>query len=301
VLRGILEDDRWFAFVAEPDKTDDWKDQKVWIKGNPNLAVSVWMEDLLDDYREAEGTASYVPEFKRSSLGMWTEARECAITIDQWDMCAGEVDLDALTSLGCYAGLDLSSKWDVTALEIIWQTEDGTVPVHSHFWLPEGRLDELTAEDQEIYRGFARRGELEFTPGPLVDYDIVRARVNEYAKRFKIQEIAYDPWNATQIATQLAGDGLKMVETRQGFRTMSEPTKQFLGLVKAGRLRPGRNGMLRWMALNLETASDPAGNVKPLKRDKSRNKIDGIVAIIMALSRAMLRQTQVSIYETMGV
>jgi phage terminase large subunit-like protein len=168
------------------------------------------------------------------------------------------------------------------------------------FWIPADNAQKRERRDRVPYQTWARQGLIEMTPGNVIDYDIIRARINELGKRFEIREIAVDRWNATQITTQLDGDGFELISFGQGFKDMTAPSKEFEKLVVSGKLRHGGNPVLRWMASNVSVQMDAAGNLKPSK-DRSTERIDGIVAAIMGLGRAMLQLEPASVYETRGV
>lgn len=302
VLEGALEDDSLFAYIASIDKEDDWRDEACWIKANPNVGVSKKIEYLRQQASKAKDTPAFQNTFRRLDLNEWTEQASRAIDMGEWHACAGRVIADELQGQGCFAGLDLSSTTDVTALDLEFPVEVKGELVYkglSYFWLPEESVERRARRDGVPYGAWADRGLIKLTPGNIVDYDVVRADINELAQRFDIQELAYDPWNASEIAAKLESDGLKMVECRQGFKTMSEPTKRFLGLILDRRIEHGGNQVLAWMASNLAISQDPAGNMKPDKQ-RSTEKIDGIVAKIMALGRAILA-SEGSAYDERGI
>jgi len=206
------------------------------------------------------------------------------LPMDAWDLGGGP--LEELTGRKCYAGLDLSTTTDITSLELAFEDDDGGFDVLSFFWCPLETAKEKEKRDRVPYTQWIRDGFMEATEGNVIDYDEIRRRVNEIAQDYLIEEIAYDPWNATQLATQLhEQDGIPMVPFRQGFVSMNEPSKALEALVVGGSIRHGDNPVLRWMASNTAVKSDPAGNIKPAK-DKSTGRIDGIVALIMAIGRA---------------
>jgi len=300
VLRGIVEDDRFFAFVAEPDPGDDYRDETLYTKGNPNLGITVKLEDIRADRKKAEAMPGFFNTFLRDDLGIWTEQKVRAIPMHQWDACDRIPKRKPLRNYVAYGGLDLSSKWDLTAFDLVWPLESGMWPLIPQFWLPEGSMKEYPKREREMYGRWVDEGLIELTPGPIIDYDIIRRRINEYGEEFDIQEIGFDPWNATQLSTQLAGDGFEMVQMRQGFYTMGEPTKYFLALVRAGRLAHGGHKVLRWNANNLELLWDTNGNPRPSK-EHERERIDGIAAGIMACGRAMLNLGEDSAYEEAGI
>ena len=202
-----------------------------------------------------------------------------------WDAC--NAPLPDLGGRRCYGGLDLASTTDIASFVLAFPAEVEGEPVHllPFFWIPQENMIERERRDRVPYSTWVRQGLVEATPGNVIDYAYIRARINALASQYEIGEIAYDPWNATQLSLQLQDDGLTMVEMRQGFASMTAPSKELLRLVLAGQIAHGGNPVLRWMADNVTARSDPAGNVKPDK-GKSSNKIDGIVASIMALARA---------------
>lgn len=196
----------------------------------------------------------------------------------------------------------MASTTDIAALTLAFAPEMEGEPIYllPFFWIPEDNAIERERRDRVPYLTWMQQGYVEMTPGNVIDYAYIRKRINELAAVYSIQEIAYDPWNATQLALQLQDDGLKMIEMRQGFASMSGPSKELLRLVLAGQIRHGGNPVLRWMADNVTVRQDPAGNVKPDK-SKSTNRIDGIVASVMAIGRLSLEINASSVYERRGV
>jgi len=220
--------------------------------------------------------------------------------MDKWDFSEGSVDPRMLVGKPCFGGLDLSTTLDITACVFVFPWDDGIYKVHPLFWIPEENMRERSTRDRVPYEVWARQGLVRTTPGNVVDYAWIEKDILEFAERHKVEEIAYDQWNATEIIQRLTDAGLVMVPTRQGFASMSGPMKQTEALVYAGKLHHGGNPVLRWMADNVQASVDPAGNLKPDK-GKSRERIDGIVALIMAIGRAAMRENQASVYEERGL
>ena len=193
----------------------------------------------------------------------------------------------------CFGGLDLSTTTDVTALAWVFPPEqdDGLWHVLSRYFVPEENLRKRAERDRVPYDLWTRQGFIEATPGNVVDYGAIEQRILADAALFQVKEIAYDPWNATHIALRLQDEGATMVEFRQGFRSMAAPTRELEKLIVSRKLAHGGNPVTRWMAANVAVAQDPAGNLKPAK-DKSTERIDGIVAAIMAIGRAMVAQEE---------
>src|SRR6185437_3968647 len=218
----------------------------------------------------------------------------------KWDACAGPVDAAELAGRECYAGLDLATTTDIAALILLFPEDDDGYSILPFFWAPEDNIQTRERRDRVPYPLWARQGLIEATPGNVVDYDHIRAKINELSQVYHIRELAVDRWNATQITTQLMGDGIEMVPYGQGFASMSAPTKELEKLVLGGRIAHGGHPVLRWMAGNVSVEQDAAGNLKPSKK-KSTERIDGIVATVMALGRAMLRPDSGSVYESHGI
>ena len=214
--------------------------------------------------------------------------------MERWDGCGGGVDVAALEAslLGreCYGGLDLASTADLNALLLAFPLDDNYMALVARFWAPEEQAKlRRSASATARYDDWIRAGQIKATPGNVTDYDVIRADIVALGDIYNIREIAFDRWNASQITTQLAGDGFTLVEFGQGFASMSAPTKDFERLFLDERLIHGGHAVLRWMASNAAVRTDPAGNIKP-DREKSSEQIDGIVAAVMGVGRAMVAE-----------
>jgi phage terminase large subunit-like protein len=293
VMEGIVRDDAWFAFIAAADEGDDWTDPAVWRKANPNFGLSVKEDDLARKAEKAIALPGAQNAFRRMHLNEWTEQAERWIDMAAWDACGGPVALERLRGRPCFGGLDLSTTTDVSALAWVFPPDhdDGLWRVLSRYFVPAENLRRRAERDRVPYDLWAAQGFIEATPGNVVDYGAIEQRILADAALFQIREIAYDPWNATHIALRLQNEGATMVEFRQGFRSMAAPTRELEKLIVSRKLAHGGNPVTRWMASNVAVAQDPAGNLKPAK-DKSTERIDGIVALIMAIGRAMVVQEE---------
>jgi phage terminase large subunit-like protein len=303
VTEGALEDDSFFAYVAAIDDEDEeWSDPEIWIKANPNLAVSVKPEYMARMCQDALNKPSFTNTFLRLHLDRWTQQVKRWISMEKWNAIKSIVDATALRGRACWGGLDLAQKLDIAAFVLAFPRDDGGLDLLPRFWCPEATVMERSKKDRVPYDAWVRDGYLIATPGEVIDYDFIQAEIKELGEQYGIQEIAFDPWAALQLATKLGEtDGFTMVATRQGYQTLSEPSKEFERQVVAGKLGHGDNPILRWMASNVAKTEDPAGNIKPDK-SKSREKIDGIVAAIMAIGRASLHtQAKEPPYETRGI
>jgi phage terminase large subunit-like protein len=287
VLDGTVQDDSWFAWIAGLDECDDWQDESLWVKANPGLGTTVQIAELRQQALKARESPSGLNSFLRLRLNIWTESHTAWMPMDRWDACNGPVDFAALQGRECFAGLDLSTTLDISALVLLFPpTEDDLLyTVLPFFFIPSENIADRVKRDRVPYDVWKRNDLLTLTDGNVIDYDAIRAKVQELGEQFNIREIAFDRWNATQVTTQLAGDGYTMVPFGQGFQSMSSPTKRLLELAISGRIAHGGNPVLRWMAGNAVVKTDPAGNIK-LDKSKSTEKIDGAVALAMALSRA---------------
>lgn len=284
----IIDDPSFLPVIYETKQNEEWKDPAVWAKSNPNLGVSVSLEYLERECKKAQESPAYENTFRRLHLNQKTETDVRAIPMDRWEACGTpRFDESELRGRECWSGLDLASTTDVAAFALTFPREDG-YQLMTRFWVPESGMRQRSRRDRVPYDQWAREGWITATPGDVIDYDRIRRDVVALGKDYNIREIAADRWNATQIIAQLQGDGFEMFAFGQGFASMTAPTKELLKLIAAGKLWHNGNPVLRWMASNLATDEDAAGNLKPSKK-KSTEKIDGVVAVIMALGRAMIR------------
>jgi phage terminase large subunit-like protein len=292
VLRGIFKDDSYFAYISGMDEGDDPFVPATWEKVNPNYGVSVKPSAMAEAAAMAEKRPGLLNEFLRYRLNAWTSQSRRWISTDKWDLCPSAVAPNLLLGQQCYLGIDLANTTDIAAAAWVFPPSGArrTYSILMKYWVPEERMLDRVRVDRVPYDVWARSGHVTVTPGSVIDYDRVRRDIVEFSQLFVLKEAGFDPWNATQIATQLGGDGFTMVEVRQGYRTLSEPTKFFEGLVLEKAVDHGGDPVLRWMISNVEVSTDEAGNIKPAK-NKSTEKIDGVVAVITALSR-MVAQTE---------
>jgi phage terminase large subunit-like protein len=305
VVRGAVPDERTFVYIACLDKGDDWTDPASYIKANPNLGVSIQLSELIEERDKALEKPSAQNTFKRMRLNVITGQNERAIDLRAWDEGGDVAELEDLAGLECFGGLDLASTRDLTAFLLLFPDESGDYDVHAWFWVPEAMVNERSGQLGSPYDVWVREGFIEQTEGDITDYDRIEVRVAELIDehKFRIREVAYDRWNAGQLVTHLGEDGLEMVPFGQGYASMSAPTKELVERLVPGKLlHHGGNPVLRWMADNLSVRMDPAANMKP-DREKSADKIDGMVALIMALGRALVAEPQdeTSVYEAEGL
>jgi phage terminase large subunit-like protein len=282
VLEGILKDDSWFAYVCALDEDDDWKNEKVWAKANPNLGVSIPLRYLREQVREAIGMPIKQNLVKRLNFCMWTKAGEVWIPPEMWAACGAKFDEEQLIGQDCFPGLDLSKGRDFAALVLVFP---GTpIRVLSYFWLPTESVTRLAEKANLPLLEWVEQGHLRLTPGGSLDFDFIRRDINHLASKFNFREIGYDEHQALQIATQLEGDGHTMVPVRQGFLTLTEPTEEVMSLVKSKGLQHNNHPIMNWMISNIMIAQDAAGNIK-IDKKRSAEKVDGPAAMVNGISR----------------
>lgn len=301
VRDGKADDPSFLPVLYELDDGDDWQDESVWHKANPNLGVTVDTEALRREFTKAKEQPSYENSFKRLHLNIRTESDVRWLPMDRWHACP-PLDVDALKGKRCWGGLDLASTRDITAMVLAFRLDDGTVALLPRFWVPRDVMtDKSRHRDRQHYQGWIDKGYILTTPTVgKTDYDYIRADINAMRKLYKIQEIAYDPWNAEQVAGQLDKDGASMVKVAQGKAQLTAGAKEFEALVATSQIRHGSNPVLDWMAGNVSVESDAAGNIRPAK-DKSLGKIDGIVAAVMAVGRLIVSVKANTVYAERGL
>lgn len=305
VLRKIIADDTYFAFIASMDEGDDWQDERNWFKANPNLGVSKKLDYMQDQARKAKNMPAKLNSFLRLDLNKWTQQVSRWIDMLLWDANAGPpIDEEALRGRLCYGGLDLSSVSDLTAWVLMFPDPVVTdrITIVPRLWCPEARLhDDTRNQYRDQYQAWARDGWLLTTPGNAIDYDTIKAQILEDAQHFQLQEVAVDRlFQGYQLSMQLADEGLTVAACGMGFMSMAGPCKEFERRLLEKQLHHGGHPVLKWMANNVAVREDPAGNLKPDKAS-SQGKIDGIIGILLALDRAMRHTTTTSVYESRGL
>jgi phage terminase large subunit-like protein len=304
VANGTHRDDSFLTVIYAAEDADDWDNPKTWAKANPSLGITVMPDFLESEVQKAKVSPARQTTFAQLYLNRWTREVSRWIDMRAWDAC-GETPIDKKEYEGrpCYIGLDLSSTTDISALVQLFPEEDGGYTAIPHFWIPGADLREREKRDRLPYGTWADQGHITLTPGNVVDYKWIKQAIIDIADKHPILELAYDPWNATSLITDLQELGMRVAPTRQGFATMSAPTKRLEALILSKTLRHGAHPVLRAHADSALVNMDPAGNIKV---DKARSvaRIDGIVALAMSLNSAMLTGsafTGKSVYEDRGV
>jgi phage terminase large subunit-like protein len=303
VLERIVEDDTWFGIIYAIDEGDDWEDERVWIKANPNMGVSKKWDDMRRKAARAREMPAALNAFLRLELDVWTQSETKWVDTEHWKSCGMAVDAMGLRGRTCYGGLDLSSTTDVSAFVLVFppQADGDMYQVLCRFWIPETSMVERSRRDRVPYEAWVRQGFITATPGEVIDYDFIYSQIDEDAQAYDLQEIAFDRWGATKIVQSIEERGLTCVQLGQVFASMSPPMKELEKLIIGEKLAHGNHPVLTWMADNLVARVDPAGNIKPDK-ERSTEKIDGMVALIMGLDRALRHEPRRrSVYEDRGL
>ena len=291
ILEGRKADPRFYPVVYGLPDDADWQDEQNWYKCNPSLGYTITIDKVRDAYRKALETPADENMFRQLRLNQWVKQSVRWMPMDKWDECGAPVIPGDLEGRVCYAGLDLSSTSDLTTLVLVFPPSDESEPyiILPFFWLPEETLPLRVRRDHVMYDVWEKQGFLQTTEGNVVHYGFIEKYICELGEKYNIREIAYDRWNSTQMVQNLEDDGFTMIPFGQGFRDMSPPTKELMRLVLEHRLVHGGHPVLRWNMDNAFVRTDPAGNLK-IDKQKSTEKVDGAVALVMALDRAMKNQ-----------
>lgn len=304
ILDGRKIDPTFYPVIYGADDSDDWTDPKVWRKANPSLDITVGIDKVEAACNSAKQNPGEENSFRQLRLNQWVKQAVRWMPMEKWDACAFPVDEDELEGRVCYGGLDLSSTTDITAFLLVFppQDEDDKYIILPYFWVPEDTLDLRVRRDHVPYDVWEQKGYLQTTEGNVVHYGYIEKFIERLGERFNIREIAFDRWGAVQMVQNLEGMGFTVVPFGQGFKDMSPPTKELMKLVLEQKIAHGGHPVLRWNMDNIFIRTDPAGNIKADK-EKSTEKIDGAVATIMALDRAIRcgNDAGESVYDTRGL
>ncbi len=288
VLRGVNEDDSLFGIIYTLDDKSEWDDPKMWIKANPNLGVSLSADYLADQVKDAKNRPEAVRNVMTKNVDLWVDAERTWILDDAWQKCIGTTAPADLKGCACWGGLDLSNVSDITAYVLLFHEND-RFQLLPHFWIPEEKMREKIRKENINCDKWVAEGYVTVTPGNVIDYDFVKADILRIVADYDLRTSAYDRWNSSQTIIDLQNEGMECNPFGQGYGSMSAPTKEFEKLVLTGKIEHFGNPVLRWMLASTLVKTDPAGNIKPDK-EKSTQKIDGIVAAIMALGEWMTAQ-----------
>ncbi len=304
ILEGRKIDPTFYPVIYGAEEGDDWTDPKVWKKANPSLGITVGIDKVRDACESAKQNPAEENSFRQLRLNQWVKQSVRWMPMDKWDKCAFAADPSQLEGRVCYGGLDLSSTTDITAFVLVFppEDEDDKYIVLPYFWIPEENMQIRVNRDRVPYDLWERQGYLQTTEGNVIHYGFIEKFIEQLGERYNIREIAFDRWGAVQMVQNLEGMGFTVVPFGQGFKDMSPPTKELMKLVLEERIAHGGHPVLRWMMDNIFIRTDPAGNIKADK-EKSTEKIDGAVATIMALDRAIRcgNNTGASVYDNRGL
>lgn len=303
VLEGRKIDPTFYPVIYGAEEDDDWTDPEVWKKANPSLGITVDIEKVEQACESAKQNPAEENLFRQLRLNQWVKQSVRWMPMEKWDRCGLPVDPESLIGRECYAGLDLSSTTDITAFVLIFppEYEDDKYVILPYFWIPEENIRQRVDRDRVPYDVWEQQGHMLTTEGNVVHYAYIEKFIEELGKKYNIKEIAFDRWGAVQMTQNLEGLGFTVVPFGQGFKDMSPSSKELMKLTLEEKLAHGGHPVLRWMMDNIHVRTDPSGNIKPDK-EKSTEKIDGAVATIMALDRAIRRSgTSDSVYDDRGL
>ena len=304
IAEGRKVDPTFYSVIYGAAEDEDWTDPKVWKKANPSLGITVGIDKVKAACESAKQNPGEENAFRQLRLNQWVKQSVRWMPMDKWDACAFPVSEDDLEGRICYGGLDLSSTTDITAFVLVFPPpdEEDKYYILPYFWIPEETLDLRVRRDHVPYDLWERQGTLMTTEGNVVHYGYIEKFIERLGEKFNIREIAFDRWGAVQMVQNLEGMGFTVVPFGQGFKDMSPPTKELMKLTLEQKLAHGGHPVLRWMMDNIFIRTDPAGNIKADK-EKSTEKIDGAVAAIMALDRAIRcgNDTSASVYDSRGI
>lgn len=277
-------DPTFLPIIYEAPADADWTDEAVWQQCNPALGDFRSLEEMREKCARAKEIPAQEAAFRRLYLGQWTEQDVRWLAMAAWDACQVDVDRGALAGRRCYVGLDLSTTTDLTAAVAVFPDDDGGgFTVLPHYFCPEESILRRVTRDRVPYDEWSRRGCLTATPGPTVDYEAVRALLHEWDDLYALKIVAFDPWNATHLVSQLEHvDNFTCVKMRQGKASLSAPSKALEKAILERTLRHDGHPILRWNVANVSVDVDHAGNIQPSKA-KSTERIDGVSALVMAL------------------
>ena len=304
ILEGRKKDPTFYPVIYGAEQDEDWTDPKVWKKANPSLGITVNIDKVKDACNSAKQNPAEENTFRQLRLNQWVKQAVRWMPMDKWDACSFDVDERELEGRVCYGGLDLSSTTDLTSFCLVFppEDEDDKYIILPYFWLPEETLELRVRRDHVNYDLWEQQGYIQTTEGNVVHYGYIEKFIEKLGERFNIREIAFDRWGAVQMVQNLEGMGFNVVAMGQGFASMSPPTKELMKLTLEKKIAHGGHPVLRWNMDNIYIRQDPAGNIKADKA-KSTEKIDGAIALIMALDRAIRCEDEVtdSVYDSRGL
>jgi len=298
VQENRSEDISLLGVVYAAGDNDDWKSEETWKKANPSYGITISTRSMKEACEEAISSPANENNFRRYRLNQWCGQVTRWLSVDRWRELEDHTPIEAKSK--CFVGLDLSTTTDLTAMTAIFP-KSSPYRIMTRFWLPESALKTRERSNRTRLDNWVRQGWIKLTKGDVIDYDVIRKDINDFGKQYKIDQILIDPWNATQLATQLQSDRHNVVFVRPTFYGVAGATKEFEKLVLEGNIRHDGNPVMQWNVANVAVESDAAGNIKPTKKN-SAEKIDGVFASILALAGIIKTgEKKPSKYQTTGV
>ena len=298
VRDGVIEDNSFLPVIYSAEMDSDIYDQETWKKANPGYGTIVKSDYIQEQVLKIKNQPSFESTFRRLHLNQWVGSAETWIPDDIWMSCSGKPICEGR----CYGGLDLATVGDVAAYVLFFPESNSVLPF---FFVPEEVVDDRSRKEGINYDVWVRQGFMTATPGNIIDYDYILDAMIESRDKYDVRMIGYDRYLMKDIANKFSHRDVDLTKwplepVGQGYVSMSEPTKDIERMANGGKFRHGGNPVLRWMVSNVQIESDSAGNIKMSKK-KSREKIDGLVALAMAKAAVPSEQPFVSIYEERGL
>ena len=284
VLEGVVKNEQLFGLIYTIDTDDDWATVDALKKANPNFGVSVSEEFLLNQLQVAKNNARKQSVFKTKHLNVWVGSREAYFNVERWQQSGdSSYKIEDYYGKRAYIGLDLASKVDIAALEILIRLGEKEFIRFGKYYLPESAIEN---SNNEHYRGWVEEGYITVTDGEIIDYELIKTDILSLCSKFELAELAYDPFQATMLVTALMSHGVPVVELGNTVKNMSEPMKQVDGMIRSRSIKHNGDPVMSWMISNVVARVDAKDNVFP-RKEREENKIDGAVALIMAMNRAL--------------
>ena len=304
IMEGRKHDSTFYPVIFGAGVDADWTNPAVWKKANPSLGETIGIDKVEDACESTRQNPGEENAFRQLRLNQWVKQSIRWVPMEKWDACSFPVNVDDLEGRVCYGGLDLSSTTDLTSFCLVFppEYEDDKYYVLPYFWIPEETLDLRVRRDHVNYDVWEKQGYIQTTEGNVVYYGFIEKFIEQLGEKFNIREIEFDRWGAVQMVQNLEGMGFNVVAMGQGFASMSSPTKELMRLTLEQKIVRGGHPVLRWNMDNIYIRQDPAGNIKADKA-KSTEKIDGAIALIMALDRALRNEGEetTSVYDQRGI
>ena len=288
IQSGLIDDPAWLVKIFGAPTDADWRDPQVWRDAHPGIGVSVSEEFIAEEFRRAQQTPGFAGTFRQLYLNIWGQERVRWLDMDSWDACDGRpLNLSGLAGRECHAGLDLSTTTDLTALVLVFRDDDGGYTVLPYAFCPAETIRQRQRRDRVDYASWLEQGHLIPTEGNTVDHAVIRRKILEIGRQFRLRELAYDRWNSSMLVNQLINDGVNCVPVAQSNGAMNAPARELERVIADKHLRHGGHPVLRWCAANAIAHVDATGDIRPSK-SKSAERIDLLVALLMGISRHLI-------------